>query len=685
MGNGNGNEIGNLEKTEDIRRNQPLNSSNSIFGNTSHMEEQDLNNNMDNVTILNHQMEAGEQNDNINRNSHSSVMRDSLTDQKLGIEGELNAPQGDKLTEEEKKEALKKQLDDLDREISVLGNADNMKFSLPKEESEQSTNFVARYKNRNSLVKMMTRRIRFVKQKLNKGISGADIEKIENMVKETEQTNQQIGEEDSELAAWKSYTNNKKEIDDTMDAILKDTHLNDSKYYDDIVDSIKKYRKNPTKENKKELQNYLKIYINKRTRRGKKKDEDFREKGRIRIQRMRLLADRLRNIDELKMNKEKNEVKAESKINYTGAATKNALTARQRRYEEFLEINKQFKVLKDASTILITQRMLTPEYVKKNMKEMKGYVETIKKAQSFLDDWYAKYHGNYPDNEQGVLMERLYTTYSDGVSDLFKTNVGLEDFVNACEVGDKDEIEKKRKSITNKIIINDKKVEDAYKEGKKDMYNRRVGAIHVRYIVGAFDKEIAKEKLDGDDSRLGGVLEGYLMNDDGKFESDKDREIFKKNLDFVDKLYYGSLDDYMQKVEKIFEEQSKYVVTKKMMTKDYIISHYTKIAFNEARNMFKQNILNVREGVRDALDKKIGGNYEKVLSKNDITKTTEYLTALTEVLGFGFNTMKLITEDFIDDMENDKERMREGFEELVDQIETRDKNIKKEKQKKKRK
>ncbi len=638
-----------------------------------------LNGSMNNVMQQNRHIDNGELNENINENFQNLRRRNSLPEHPIefGIQKELT---------EEKIAGLKEQLENLDKEISFLGNAENMKFNLPKEESEWSANFVARYKNRNSLVKAMTRRIRFVKERLNKGISGADISKIEKMIEETQNTNQQIYKEDYELALWKSYTNNIKEIDDTMDAILKDTHLNDSTYYDDIVNSIKKYRENPTQKNMKELQNYLKVYIDIRTRHGRKKEEDFREKGRIRIRRMKLLAKKLGTIDNFNKYKETEEskIKAESTIQYEGTATKEALTARQRRNEEFLEINRKFKVLKDTSEILITERMLTPEYVKQNMEEMKGYIETIKKARDFRDEWRQKHQQGYEKNERGSLEEILYGVYWRKAEEVLKKNIGLEDFVHACEKGNANDIEKKREAITNKLLMKDEKVESVYKEYNKIHLNRLVRSNQVKYIVGAFDDNEKKYKLTAEADRLAGILEGYWMNDDGEFETDRDRKIFENNLEFVNLLYHGKLEELAPKVKEYFEEQLKYKVTKEMTTKDYILSHFSELMMHESRDTCKENIYDIREGLKDYLKKIMGGNYIDELFKDDIPYMSMYLVSFTQTLGFSHNTMQLLDTSYEGNLEEVEQEKQERLERVIEAIEKRDEKNKRE-QKRKRK
>ncbi len=648
-------------KTNATKTNPSLNGSNSSLLNPSHIAAPIPNNSMNNIMPPNQIINQNHQNPNHNFGGHREQI----------------APQ-EELTEDEKKKNLEKQVEDLEKDISYLGSAYNMKFNLPKEKSETSANFVARYKNRNSLVKTMTRRIRFVKQKLNKGISGEDISKIENMIKETQNNNQQICDEDSKLAAWKFYTNNIKEIDDTMDAILKDTQRNDSPHYNHIVDSIKKYRENPTQENMKVLQNYLEIYIDIRTRHGRKKDKDFRKKGRIRIQRMKFLAENLGLIDEFDKYKEKNMNLKDCSIQYEDTATKAALTARQRRYEEFLEINRQFKVLKDASEILITERMLTPEYVKNNMKEMKGYVETIKKARNFKVEWIEKHQQGDQENERGILERKLFAAYSENVKQVLETNVGLEAFVKACETENINQIEETRSAITSKLLIKDKKVEDLYKEYKKNYLNRLVRSGQVNYIVGAYDNTVPKHEVK-DSDRLASILEGFSMNDDGDFETDRDREIFENNLDFVDLLYHGSLEQLAPKVKKYFEEQSEYKVTKEMTTKDYIFSHLSELDLYESRNTFKENIWNIREGLKDFLKTIMGNNYQTEISKNDLLHMTAYLAAFTKSLGFKFSKMTLLDKSYQGDLEEIEEKKQEALEQVLEEIENRDKKNKKQK------
>ena len=648
--------MGNEVKTAEKKANKPLNAPNAPFGNPMQMQQNAEDQRLNNVMMLNREMEEGEQ--------HRESLLNPQAQQVLE-QGQLQAQQARPEVQNEvmSPAELMKELKNLEDVFSRLSRKEKTEIKELKGESEENKNFVARYQSRNELVKKMYRAVRLAKTKINdtnQNLEEDDFKEFNAIVKEAKTAKTEILAEDAGLKNWEIYAENKEAMNEVMDEIVEDSWFTDSGVYKDVVRAIKDYRKDASQKNFLKLQENVKTYIEIRTENYTKGEEKFRPKGRARIRRMKDLAARLGIYEQREAYKERAAMKGASKIQYKGTAADDVIDHRteklrnaSEKMKEALESERKFATLKSASEIMISARMLTPEYIMGHLDEMKDYAKRIEDARTFVNKWNEKQALNQNQveeakSEREIFEEKVYRHYA--LATIFVSNLAvykkLGDYIKACESGDQDKIQELRETMENCAGL-DEKGEKLCREYFEDMEIRLLGVLRLEYVVGAFGTTKFGKTLSADKDRLNRMLEVVKLNEQGRFASEKDREIFEKNLEMMDTLYNGEPKQFLEIVERYVHENKSLPMDESIVTRAYMEEHYLELTDISGWDIMRQNIVTLRPDVAELFVAKYGEDYIAKMNAEDGGLGTNMAMALQNVArlnGFIANMLCLCKE-----------------------------------------
>lgn len=657
--------MGNEVKTAEKKANKPLNAPNAPFGNPMQMQQNAEDQRLNNVMMLNREMEEGEQHrENILNPQAQQVQGEQA---KVEVKDKMKSP-----------DELKKELEDLDDAFSRLDMKERIGLKVPKGESVENKNFVARYQSRNDLVKKMHRAVRLAKTKIkdaNQNLDEEELKKLNTMVKEAETAKTQIRDEDTGLKNWEIYSENNEAMDTVMDEIVADSSwFTDSGVYTDVVKAIERYRKDKSDKNFKNLQVKVEKYIKKRTDNYTKGEEKFRPKGRARIRRMKDLAARLGIHEQQKDYKKRAAMTEASKIQYKGTAaddmidhsTEKLKNASERMQEAFV-IESKFDGLKVASKIIITARMLEPEYIMAHLDEMKQNAKSIKAAFDFMKERTEAQNQNQEEgvkSQEEIFEEKIYKHYTMNIKMNLKIFTKLDDYITACELGNQEKIEELRKTMEGCGGMHEES-EAMCKEFYEDMDARMIAALRMAYVVGAYGETKYGATLSADKDRLGRVLEGFQLNEQGRFASEKDREIFEKNLVMMDTIYNGEPEQFLELVEKYMAEDRKLPMDETITTKEYMEEHFMELSNIASWDLMRANLRDLRPDVCKMIEEKYGADYIKKLNAEDGGFGAAMSTALkflAVLKGFSYNNVSFYSAGLMED-EDERADTEKDFEE----------------------
>ncbi len=571
------------------------------------------------------------------------------------------------------------ELKELDDAFSRLDAKERIGLKVPKGEGLENANFVERYQSRNALVKKMSRAVRIAKTKIsqaNQELGEEELEKLKTMVEEAKTAKKQISDEDQRLKNWKTYTENEDVIDEVMDKIVEDSWFTDSGVYKDVVEAIKRYKKDKNKENFKNLQKKVHNYIEIRTEHGTKGEERFRPKGRTRIRRMKDLAARLGLSEHQEAYRNRAQMDKASKIQYQGTAADDMIDQRteklknaNEKLKEAIEIESKFDTLKAASGIIITAKMLDPEYIMGHLDEMKHYAKCVFDVKTFITDW----NHEHMNQEEGVkspgqiFEEKVYQYYVRCLEQTVTIYEKLEDYIKACETGDQEEIQNLREIMTYNSVVPEEGKELCRKHF--EWYdNHQLEAYRLEYIVGAYGETAYGGILDAEKGRLAGEMTGFNLNAQGRFASEKDRANFEKDLKFMDALYNGSTEDCFEVLDNFINEIKDVPMDESVTSKEYIKEHFTELYDIVRLNTIMENMITIRPDVKKMFDDKYGKDYSKRLDARDGglgAVMSHALKCFGFVNGFATNTRSWKRGQ---EMEYVAEAEKGRFEEQVDRM-----------------
>lgn len=649
-------------KTAEKKASNPLNAPNAPFGNPMQMQQNAEDQRLNNVMMLNQEMQEGEE----HRENAMNPQAQQEQEAKVEVKEVIKSPA-----------QLMEELEKLDNYFSVLGEKQQAKIKSVKGESLENANFVARYQSRNDLVKKMHRAVRLAKTKINdanQNLDEEELKKLNTMVKEAETAKTQIRAEDTGLKNWEIYSENNEAMDGVMDEIIADSGLTDSGVYKDVVKAIKRYRKDKSQKNFSKLQEKVEKYIKKRTDNYTKGEEKFRPKGRARIRRMKDLAARLGIYEQQKAYKKRAAMTEASKIQYKGTAaddmidysTEKLKNASERMQEAFA-IESKFDGLKVASKIIITARMLEPEYIMGHLDEMKQNAKCIKDALDFIEKRKNKQNQNQEGgvkSQEEIFEEKIYRHYALNINLNQKIFGKLGDYITACELGNQNQIEELRETMDSCGGMLEES-EEMCKEFYEDMDARMIAALRMAYVVGAYGETKYGATLSADKDRLGRVLEGFQLNEQGRFASEKDREIFEKNLVMMDTMYNGEPEQFLELVEKYMAEDKTLPMDETITTKEYMEEHFMELSNIASWDLMRANLKDLRPDVCEMIEKKYGKDYIKTLNAEDGGFGAAMSTALkflAVLKGFSYNSVSFYSAGLMED-ENERAETERNFEE----------------------
>ncbi len=646
-------------KTAEKKASNPLNAPNAPFGNPMQMQQNAEDQRLNNVMMLNQEMQEGEE----HRENAINPQAQQEQEAKVEVKDVMKSPA-----------QLMEELEELDNYFSILGEKQQAKFKSVKGESLENANFVARYQSRNDLVKKMHRAVRLAKTKINdanQNLDEEELKKLNTMVKEAETAKTQIRAEDTGLKNWEIYSENNEAMDGVMDEIIADSGLTDSGVYKDVVKAIKRYRKDKSQKNFSKLQEKVEKYIKKRTDNYTKGEEKFKPKGRARIRRMKDLAARLGIYEQQKAYKKRAAMAEASKIQYKGTAaddmidysTEKLKNASERMQEAFA-IESKFDGLKVASKIIITARMLEPEYIMGHLDEMKQNAKCIKDALDFIEKRTEKQNQNQEGgvkSQEEIFEEKIYRHYALNINLNQKIFGKLDDYITACELGNQNQIEELRETMDSCGGMLEES-EEMCKEFYEDMDARMIAALRMAYVVGAYGKTKYGATLSADKDRLGRVLEGFQLNEQGRFASEKDREIFEKNLVMMDTMYNGEPEQFLELVEKYMAEDKKLPMDETITTKEYMEEHFMELSNIASWDLMKANLKDLRPDVCKMIEEKYGEDYIKTLNAEDGGFGAAMSTALkflAMLKGFSYNSVSFYSAGLMEDEDERAETERD--------------------------
>ena len=575
---------------------------------------------------------------------------------------------------------LMEELEKLDTDFSYLGIKEKTSFKVPKGESLENANFVERYQSRNALVKKMSRAVRIAKTKISQAtqeLGEEELEKLNTMVEEAKTAREQIFDEDLGLKNWKAYTENTDVIDEVMEEILEDSGFTDSGVYKDVVKAIKKYKKNKDQKNFKDLQDKVHTYIDIRTEHGTKGEERFRPKGRARIRRMKDLAARLGLSEHQEAYRDRAQMAEASKIQYQGMAADDMIDQRteqlknaNEKLKEVFEIESKFDTLKAASGIIITAKMLDPEYIMGHLDEMKHYAKCVFDAKTFMTDW----NHEHMNQEEGVkspgqtFEEKVYEYYARCLKQTVTIYEKLEDYIKACERGDQEEIQNLREIMTYESVVPEEGKELCRKHFER-YDNHQLEVYRLEYIVGAYGETAYGGTLDAEKGRLAGEMTGFNLNSQGRFASEEDRANFEKDLKFMDALYNGNTEECFEVLDNFINEIKDIPMDESVTRKEYIKEHFTELFDIVRLNTVMENMITIRPDVKKLFDDKYGKDYGRRLGARDggLGATMSHaLKCFGFVNGFATNTRTWKRgQEMVALAEEEEERFAEQVERML--------------------
>lgn len=654
-----------VTKTSERRMSAPLNASNSPFGNPMEMQQDQEDQRMNNVMMLNQEMEEGEE----HRESIAAPQEQQMQERpvQLAVDQEimLNATQ------------LKEELEQLDDEFSRLGLKEKTEIKQFKGESQENTNFMARYKSRNILTKKMKRAVSLAKTKLNgadQPLGQEDLAQLNALVREAKIAKEQIKNEDVSLKNWEIYEENKEGMEQVMKEIVDDANFfTDSSTYYAVVRAIRKYRRHKNRENFAKLQKKVATYIKLKTHQGTKTEAEFKEKGRIRIRRMKDLAARLGlSLDEAAY-KNRAQMEAASKIRYQGTAADDVIDQRteklkiaSQRMQEAMASEREFDRLKVACEIMITEHMLEPEYVRSHLDEMRGYVRQFAEARECKAAWEQKQRERPADavkTQLEMFQDQVYDAYrSDSLLPL-NMFAKLEDYIRACEQKDEKQISTLKAEMDK--IAGMMSTGGPAEEGKEvcrkyyeDLDLRNLEKLRLRYVVGAYGETRYGNSLSADKNRIARVMHAVRFNAQGRFASEKDREAFEKDFELMDVLYNGSAEELYNILVKFIDEIPGVQLEESQLTNEYLMEHFNELGEIIMMDTMRENLRDIRPDVKDLFNGRKGMDYMKKINASDKgfgAAVGSVMEALATVLGFNFNKKdfkRLHHEDFEDEDED---------------------------------
>lgn len=670
-----------VTKTSERRMSAPLNASNSPFGNPMEIQQDQEDQRMNNVMMLNREMEEGEE----HREGIAAPQEQQMQERpvQLAVDQEimLNATQ------------LKEELEQLDDEFSRLGLKEKTEIKQFKRESQENKNFMARYKSRNILTEKMKRAVSVAKTKLNgadQPLGQEDLAQLNTLVQEAKIAKEQIKNEDVSLKNWEVYEENKEGMEQVMKEIVDDANFfTDSSTYYAVVRAIRKYRRHKSRENFAKLQKKVATYIKTKTHQGTKTEAEFKEKGRIRIRRMKDLAARLGlSLDEAAY-KNRAQMEAASKIRYQGTAADDVIDQRteklkiaSQRMQEAMASEREFDPLKVACEIMITDRMLEPEYVLSHLDEMRGYARQFAEARECKAAWEQKQRERPADavkTELEKYQDRVYITYRIDSQIVLNMFARLEDYIRACEQKDEKEISTLKAEMDN--IAGMMSTGGPSEEGKEicrkfyeDMYLRNLEAYRLQYVVGAHGQTRYGNSLSSDKNRMPRVLHAVRFNAQGRFASEKDREAFEKDFEMMDALYNGSTEEVYNIAVRYIEEMPMIQLEESQVTKEYLMEHFVELADVTLMDGMRENMSTLRPDVKDMINDRKGKDYIKKINAADKgfgSAIASIMDCIATTLRFNFNRKdfkRMIDEENVEEdqrmLEAELERARDILREI---------------------
>ncbi len=633
--------------------------------NTNPMElhQEHVDERMNNVSMQNREMqEREERRDNIINPQEVPVRVQPV---RLEVQEEaLNAAQ------------IKDVLAELDNIFSILGSKEKTKIKQYKDESEENKNFITRYNARNMLVKKMAQAVRVAKVRIaqtdlggeNLPLGEGELRQLNALIREAKRAKEQIKDEDVHLGNWKVYAENNDAMDKDMEEIVEDANrLTDSPEYKDVLTAIENYRRAKTPENFEMLQHHIAEYIRKKTHDGTKAESKFRPKGRARLRRMKDLALRLAFIEHQTKYKDRarmteaNQVQNKRSVANDMIRSEKLEAARQKMQEAF-ESERQFDCLKAPSQLMITESMLEPEYILENLEEMKEYARQISLAKIFKENWLKNQRrrpAGAVKTEREIFEDNVFTYYEEVSRPAMDIFANLADYIKACEKGNQKKIRTLREKMSQVAGVSNS-VGPTY-EGREfcrnyydDMAIRRMEALRLEYIVGAYGETIYGKTLGKDQDRIARALNAVRLNAQGEFASEADQRNFEKDFELMDAMYNGSKEEFYELAEKYIEEVPMLPKIKELGTVEYLEAHFMELSERMLKDSMRANIRDIRPDVECMFNERKGEDY--IIRINEIdgelgTQLSYALQAITKTYGFNYNRREFLPlgeEDFLE-------------------------------------
>ncbi len=201
----------------------------------------------------------------------------------------------------------------------------------------------------------------------------------------------------------------------------------------------------------------------------------------------------------------------------------------------------------DICHLIITKKMLEPDFVKSHKENFQNYIAIIKKTKDYLTD----------DKETYKTFSNAYTKYRDHAQLLHNNYKYLENYVRLCNdnTATEDALSKARKQIKSW------KHNPEYLSTAIAYYDYYMEQSKCYEIIQA-DIDWIKANLNvkttihpqADVSRFAGIVKPWKINKNGLPASDRDMTIYKENLRLFSSMYFGDDKEFYVAVKEKFEQ-----------------------------------------------------------------------------------------------------------------------------------